>query len=164
MLAANSTGFRVENLNPGTRYLFKVRAANGEGYSEYSNTIDVTTRIEPPAAPGNLRVANLWARTIDLNWDDLSSNETEFRIAISRDGGANWDNIGALAANSTSFRVENLNPGTRYLFKVRAANGEGYSEYSNTIDVTTRIEPPAAPGNLRVANLWARTIDLNWTI
>ncbi len=162
VLAANSTGFRVENLNPGTRYLFKVRAANGEGYSEYGNTIDVTTRIEPPAAPSNLRVANLWARTIDLNWDDLSNNETEFRIAISRDGGANWDNIGVLAANSTSFRVENLNPGTRYLFKVRAANGEGYSEYSNTIDVTTRIEPPAAPSNLRVANLWARTIDLNW--
>ena len=162
VLAANSTGFRVENLNPGTRYLFKVRAANGEGHSEYSNTIDVTTRIEPPAAPASLRVANIWARTIDLNWDDLSNNETEFRIAISRDGGANWDNVGVLAANSTGFRVENLNPGTRYLFKVRAANGEGYSEYSNTIDVTTRIEPPAAPANLRVANTWARTVDLNW--
>ncbi len=118
--------------------MFKVRAANAEGFSDYTNTVDLTTRIEPPVAPGNLRVANTWARTIDLNWDDRSSNESEFRIAISRDGGKTWDHIGTVSANESKFRVNNLSPKTTYLFRVRAANIEGLSSDSNILSVTTK--------------------------
>ncbi|HQR08503.1 MAG TPA: fibronectin type III domain-containing protein [Gemmatales bacterium] len=159
---ANAVSWRVENLLPGTRYLFKMRAANGDVYSDYSNVLDITTPQETPVTPGNLRMTNLWARTIDLNWDDLSNNETAFRVAMSSDGGATWNNVGVTGANVTSLRVENLLPNTRYLFKMRAANGEVYSDYSNVLDIITRQEPPAAPGNLRTSNIWARTIDLKW--
>jgi hypothetical protein len=159
---ANQTSLRVDGLNPATRYLFMVRAVNAAGYSDYSSVLDVTTPDEAPTSPNNLRAANVWARTIDLNWDDNSNNETEFRVAISRDGGATWDNADVVGANQTSLRVDGLNPATRYLFMVRAVNAAGYSDYSNVLDVTTRDVAPAAPTNLRVDNVWARTIDLRW--
>ena len=137
-VAAGKTSFRVEGLKPGGTYLFVVRAVNAAGVSAWSNTVGATTPNVPPAAPMNLRAGNVWARAIDLNWDDRSDNETEYRVAISRDGGATWDNIAVLGANTTSFRVEGLKANTRYLFRVRAANAEGFSDYSNTLDMKTR--------------------------
>lgn len=92
----------------------------------------------PPATPANLRAANVWARATDLNWDDRSGGETEFRVAVSRDGGRTWENVGVAGANATGLRVSGLLPNTRYLFKVRAANAGGYSDYSNTVTLTTR--------------------------
>ena len=162
VLSANTTSYRVQNLSPVTRYCFKVRAGNSAGYSEYSNVVDVTTKDTIPASPINLSAANVWAETIDLNWDDKAGNESEYRVAISRDGGASWDSLVVLSANTTSYRVQNLSPVTRYCFKVRAGNSAGYSEYSNVVDVTTKDTIPIPPSNLHTANVWAETIDLNW--
>jgi hypothetical protein len=134
---AGQTSFSLTGLTAGTRYWVRVRAGNGTGYSDFSNVVEVVTRGEAPSAPGNLRVANVWARTVDLNWDDRSGNETEFRIAVSRDGGSTWDNVGVVGANATSFRVQNLLPGTRYLFRVWAGNGTGHSDFSNVVDLRT---------------------------
>jgi hypothetical protein len=160
-VGANVTSFNATGLQPGTRYLFKVRAANGDVYSDYTNTVDVTTLLEPPAAPTNL-TASVATRSVNLTWTDNSNNETGFRIAISLDGGATWSNVGTVGANVTSFNVTALQPGTRYLFKVRAANGDVYSDYTNTVDVTTLAKPPAAPTNL-TASVAAQSVDLSWT-
>ncbi len=157
----NTTSLRVNDLAPKTRYWFKVRAANEEGFSGYSNTVEVMTRDEVPASPSDLRIDNRFARAIDLRWNDQSNNESEFRIAISLDG-VNWDNVATTSPNTTSLRVNGLTPKTRYWFKVRAANDEGFSDYSNTVEVVTRDEVPAGPANLVAANIWATQIDLNW--
>ncbi len=160
-VAANATSFNVTGLQPGTRYLFKVRAANGNVFSDYTNTVDVTTLVQPPAAPTNL-TASVAARSVALSWTDNSNNETEFRIAMSQDGGATWSNVGTVAANVTSFNSTGLQPGTRYLFKVRAADGNVFSDYTNTVDVTTLVEPPAAPTNL-AASVATKSVNLTWT-
>ena len=98
-------------------------------------------------------------RTVELHWDDTSGNETEFRVAISRNGGATWDNVAVTAANATSVHVAGLEPNTRYLFKARAANPAGYSDYTNTVEFVTDSELPAAPSapaNLATGDIWAR--------
>lgn len=157
---ADVTDGVVQDLKLDTPYHFKMRNASGSTYSEYSNTVFAITA---PTAPGNLTACNVWADKVDLCWTDTSKTETEFRIAISRDGGATWDNVGVAPANTTSYRVHGLNPLTLYLFKVRGFNGYAYSEYSNTIQVGTTDIPPAAPSGLGVVNLWARKADLRWT-
>lgn len=162
--AGNDVAFRVNGLTPAGNYRLRVTGVNARGDGPAAE-IPWTTRDTLPREPGQLRAVNVYARAVDLQWIDQSQNdqnETEFRIAISRDGGATWDNAGTTAANNTSFRVTGLTPNTRYLFKARSANGEGYSEYTSVVEVVTRDEPPAAPSQLGVANLWATQLDLAW--
>jgi hypothetical protein len=90
-----------------------------------------------PAAPSNLRPLHVWSGSLDIAWNDNSSNEWGFRIARSDNGGANWNNVGETWPDATRFRDQNVRPGTTYLYKVRAANAWGYSQYSNTISVRT---------------------------
>ncbi len=90
----------------------------------------------PPVAPTNLQ-AKAGTRAVNLTWKDNATNETGYRIAISRDGGATWENAGVTGANATGFRVEDLKAGTRYLFKVRAVNDTVFSDYSNILDICT---------------------------
>jgi chitodextrinase len=135
--APNQTSGTISGLLPNTRYWFKVRAANEIGLSDYSSTITVTTPNQAPAAPTGLYVKNLWSTRLDLGWRDNSDNETEFRIAQSRDG-VNYNNIGVTDANVVCLRVQGLLPNTLYWFKVRAANAAGFSAYSEVLQVRTR--------------------------
>ncbi len=164
--SANDPSFRVTGLQVNTDYWFRVRAfKNDVGYSGYSNVVQVRTGSPPPgppSAPSHLTPANVWSERIDLNWRDNSNDETEFRVAISTNGGASWNNAAVVEANRTNARIDGLQPNTTYWFKVRAGNPYGYSEYCDIIAVTTRQAPPRAPSNLHRANVWARTIDVNW--
>ncbi len=158
----NRTSVRIGGLQPLTRYWFQVRAANSEGYSEYTNVVSKITKDIPPAAPTDLTLENRFADALDLRWKDNSNNESEFRVAISTDG-INWRNIATPDRNETTVRIPNLQANTRYWFQVRAANAEGHSEYTNVLEATTRVARPTAPAGLVAANVWATQIDLNWT-
>ena len=162
-VGANVTTFQVINLSPHTRYLFRVRAANSAGFSDFSTALGVTTAEEPPSSPTNLRVDQVGSRTVELRWTDRANNETTYRIAISRDGGTTWDQLGTVGPNVTTFQVTNLPPHTRFLFRVRAANSAGFSDFTAALAVTTAEEPPLSPTNLRADQVGSRAVDLRWT-
>jgi hypothetical protein len=134
IVGIDATTYHVENLTAGTRYKFRVQAVNGNIGSDFSNIVKAATVLQ---APTNL-TANALKRAVELSWTDNASNETGYNIAISTDGGKTWKNVGKVGANVTSFRVENLDPGSRYLFKVRAVNDDLFSDYSNILDVQTK--------------------------
>lgn len=135
----NGTTFHVPNLLPNTTYKFRMRAANLAGYSAYTSVLSITTPSDPPTipnAPSNCRITEIDPLSAIVRWDDNSNNETEFRIAISRDG-INWDAAEIVGANVTSKRISGLCPETPYWLKVRAANAAGYSAYTNAAPFTT---------------------------
>jgi chitodextrinase len=158
------TGFRVENLQPNTCYWFKVRARNEFGFSPYTNTIQICTPpIAPPAAPTNLVATNVWPRTVDLNWQQSSTDETGFRVAMSTTGpNGNFNNIDTLGVDATSYRVTGLSPNACYWFKVRAFNAAGDSVYTNTLEVCTPQEPPIAPSGLVITDVNPCSIQIAW--
>lgn len=164
--AANVQAVRVRDLQPDRSYWFKVRAANEAGYSDYSNTIELRTgQAIVPLAPANLRPTQVRARSVTLFWDDLSSDEEGFRIAMSLDGGGEWNNVGRVGADVTSFRVQGLDPETDCMFKVRGHSPHGYSPYSNVISVRTGADQdgiPSRPRNFVAANVWSGKVDLRW--
>ncbi len=130
--------YRVNDLQPNTTYWFKVRTANLAGYSAYSNTIQVTTRDEVPAAPSNLRLTDANPCSLQVRWDDNAHNETAVYVAISTDN-VSFNNVGGnLPANTTSFTIPNRCPTTTYWIKVRMENAEGFSPYSNVISPATQ--------------------------
>ncbi|WP_165247683.1 fibronectin type III domain-containing protein [Paludisphaera soli] len=116
-----------------------------------SSTDSARTRTTPtspflaaPSAPTRLRADDVRTTMVDLIWDDRSGDVTGFRVAVRRDG-EDWRHVGTTVAGDADFRVAGLEPGTRYWFKVRAANGEAYSDYTNEIMVVTDLEPPVGP-------------------
>ncbi len=166
---ANATRFRVEGLDPEKTYVFGVRAING---NEASAIVRSRSVLTAPPAPTEVRPDNVWARTIDLAWNQVSRTESSFRVYSSINGGASWALVGTADANATRFRITNLTPATTYQFVVRAAGSEGLSELSNIATITTQVEvpppPPPAPAptnpftRVSVSDVGRTSFRFNW--
>ena len=162
---ANATRFRVEGLDPEKTYVFGVRAING---NEASAIVRSRSVLTAPPAPTEVRPDNVWARTIDLAWNQVSRTESSFRVYSSINGGASWALVGTADANATRFRITNLTPATTYQFVVRAAGSEGLSELSNIATISTQVEvpPPPAPTNpftrVSVSDVGRTSFRFNW--
>ncbi len=108
-----------------------------------SATVTVTDP-NPPAAPSGLTATTVSNSTVDLVWTDNSNNETAF--VVEREAGGASGSASALTAftevarpnaNSTVFRDTGLSGGTIYRYRVRATNGNGDSEFSQTVQTST---------------------------
>jgi hypothetical protein len=87
----------------------------------------------PPAAPGNLRVTNVGATSVDLAWACNSVNETGFIIERAPTAGGPFQEI--FRTMSPRYEDTGLAPGF-YFYRVRAYNGQGTSAPSNTAIAT----------------------------
>lgn len=91
-----------------------------------------------PAAPTNLRAAPLSSSRIRLTWQDNSDDETAFALLL-------WDPESsrlieipfAIPADVTTVIVSQLEPATRYTFRVRSRNAFGASAVSNRATAAT---------------------------
>lgn len=102
----------------GAYSLSQANAATGQGLAisdYYSYTFDAT-----PADPSNfLAVYNVTKNWINLTWDDNSSNEDNFRIEVSHNGGGyTW--FADPAANDVSDIYAPVTAGDNYRFRIRA--------------------------------------------
>ncbi|MEA2563811.1 MAG: hypothetical protein QOH06_5315 [Acidobacteriota bacterium] len=128
--AANATTLQVTGLQAGTAYTFRVRAANANGNSAYSNLATATTSTAPAlSAPSELAATAASTTEIRLTWKDNSTNETNFLVEKISDGV--FKQFKMVGANITSVKITGLTPGTSYTFRVRASTGSAYSAYSN---------------------------------
>ncbi len=138
-VGSNVTAYSSTGLAAATWYWYRVRAYNGAGNSNYSNTSSVQTMAAtpPPAAPAGL-VATAQLRTkIRLTWTDNSGNESGFRIERSTNQ-TTWTQIATPGANTTSYTAGGQKAGLTYYFRVRSWNSSGDSAWSNTASAIAR--------------------------
>lgn len=152
-------------------YRYKVRATTDCGaYSPYSNIASVDVQCWAPATPGGLTVQWTSWRQVALSWQDLASDEVEYRVSVldpneDPNNFGQWDNVGgALAPNTTSYVVGNLFAGSAYRFRVRCKNACGtYSQYTAIVTGTTAELP--APANFladRITSTPALDVKCYW--
>ena len=111
-------------------------------------------------APTNLELTLLEQNTIKLTWADNSSDETKFFIDR-RKGEFGWfENYGEVEANITVF-TDNIstNTDTIYSYRVRAFDGDDYSDYSIP---TGWYIPETAPTDFEVEEIEENNIKLTW--
>ena len=161
-VGANILRQTVTGLVPKTLYVFRVRAVNDGGLSDWAKPVSATTLDEIPAIPGKPVSVKTTSRSIDLQWADNSANETEFALEMSANLGQNWELKAQPAANTPRVLVSNLTPAKQYWFRVQARNGVGASGYSEILRETTPGEAPQAPSNLVAANITQTSVDLSW--
>ena len=69
---------------------------------------------------------------IQLAWVDNSSNESHFQVERSLSASAGFTQVGTPALNAIGWKDSGLQAGTRYFYRVRAANDWGSSAWSST--------------------------------
>ncbi|XP_048210515.1 LOW QUALITY PROTEIN: fibronectin type III domain-containing protein 1 [Perognathus longimembris pacificus] len=131
----------IENLIPDTVYEFAVRISQGEREGKWSTSVfQRTPESAPTTAPENLNVWPVSGKptVVKASWDPLP--ETEGRVkeyilsyapALKPFGAKSLTYPG----HTTSALVDGLQPGERYLFKIRATNRRGPGPHSKAFIV-----------------------------
>lgn len=142
--ASSLISTEIAQLQPNTTYSFRVRAVDGGLYSAYSNVVSATTASQTSvlAAPSNLQAIAASSTAANLTWTNNAPTATAIRVEIQTGGVGQFTDIGP-APSFTSFQINSLTPNTLYIFRVRAQQGNQYSDYSNLASITT---PSAGSG------------------
>ena len=132
----NVTTFRVQDISPGTTYLYRVRAVSDGLIGAKSQLIQTTTFPDTPEAAA---ASDRNALEFTANWN-AAEGAKKYRLDVATDG--SFENILPEYSNldvgtSTSFVVNNLVPGRSYFYRVRSEAGPRVSGNSNTIETST---------------------------
>jgi formylglycine-generating enzyme required for sulfatase activity len=76
---------------------------------------------------------------VDLSWECMSGEYTDFWIERSDDNGTTWTEIGSAEDTANDFADFNLDQNTTYYYRARTEYPLGYSEYSEEVSVTTAV-------------------------
>ncbi|OFX16289.1 MAG: hypothetical protein A2Z18_05550, partial [Armatimonadetes bacterium RBG_16_58_9] len=129
-LGPNQTAYSVTGLSAQTTYYFRVRAYNSAGSSTYSNKASATTYAVPPQAPSGLEATAVSSSTIELHWQDNSTNETGFAVECSSGDAGPYTQIAELGTGATSYSDTDLAASSTWYYRVCGFNSAGSSAYA----------------------------------
>ena len=98
-----------------------------------------------PATPKNFLATATNSSQIALEWDDVSNNETGFKIERRTGTGGTWAQIATVGANTESYLDSGLASNTYYQYRIRSYNDVGNSSYSNIDSSTTKAGSTGLP-------------------
>ncbi|MBL0739818.1 fibronectin type III domain-containing protein [Chryseolinea lacunae] len=138
--AANTTHYSDTGLAASTSYFYRVKAVNAGGSSASTPEATAITLAAPPASPASpsaITATAVSSTQINLNWQDVSSNETGFQIERSLISQQGYTLLYTARASTTSYNDTGLAEGTTYYYRLRAINATGSSSYTPEANATT---------------------------
>ncbi|MEC4740621.1 FG-GAP-like repeat-containing protein, partial [Shewanella sp. E94] len=158
---ASSTAINYSRTGrPTGSYKYQVRACNTSGCSGWRVSSSMTVLLPPPV-PASLSVPTVTNTNgvIELAWA-ASTTATEYTLQEQKDGGA-WES-GTLAATSDT-RAGRTNG--NYIYRVRACNTSGCSNWRTSSTVTVLL-PPTAPDSISVptSTVTDGNVDISWAV
>ncbi|NPD92426.1 fibronectin type III domain-containing protein [Xylanibacter muris] len=135
-----------------------VIAENGYANIEnYINSITVENRDYFLRMPMCIELATAKTTSLKIEWRDYTYGEDGFAIEFKKENGGEWNEIHRTGAGETTYTIENLEPGTPYLIRMRAFAGtDKFSDYTAEQKMTTR------PIEVGVVDIDAYEPDLTW--
>ncbi len=158
------TPVRLHALDPARLVLISM--VSGEPRFTLLNEEFEPTYVSPvrPGAPSALTVTRRGTDTVDLRWQDNSSNEDQFIIEYRTTSG-DWTAGALAAANASEASVSGLSVGTFYEFRVFSKYGSLTSVPSSIISaltLTSSDQPIGEPYGLRVTRVSSTSITIEW--
>lgn len=158
------TSFSVTGLTANTTYYYRVRAYSTCGASSSSGTITSTTLPNPPTAPVANSSTNVSQLSFIANWGS-SSSATGYRLDVASDAAFTSLIIGFAdkdVSNVLTYNITGLSANTTYYYRLRAYNTGGTSASSNSIQIVTLPNPPAAPVATQASSVSQTSFIANW--
>ena len=132
----------------------------------YINAIVITKQFDdgtPPAGASNL-TGQAATGAVLLSWTDSAYNATGYQVWRAPAGTGVFSLLGTAAGNGTTSYVDSSITGhTQYLYTVRAYNAHGYSNYTDTVNITSlnRLPKITAIANMNIVD--TQTVSVNVT-
>ncbi|XP_040206045.1 ephrin type-A receptor 7 isoform X3 [Rana temporaria] len=143
------TYITVVDLVAHANYTFEVEAVNGVADLSRSQrlfaAVSITTGQAAPSQVSGVMKERVLQRIVDLSWQEPEHPNgviTEYEIKY-YEKDQRERTYSTLKTKSTSASINNLRPGTVYVFQIRAFTAAGYGMYSPRLDVTTLEEATA---------------------
>lgn len=155
-VAADTVVFNDSGLDVHTSYCYRIRAVglvrNKTTYSAFSNIACVPARVAPTIAPSQLTAVAVSENRIDLTWQDNSSNETSFEIALSLNGETGtYFPLASTSPDAVAYSHQGLQALRELCYQVRArqafssSNGTSFFYSAPTAPVCATTLAPSAP-------------------
>jgi len=159
-LPAGTTSFTDTAISPLVSYVYRVKAVNAAGSSDYSNQVSDTPPLGPPPAPTSVAVGAVTSASVALSWSDAAANVSGYVVERALGNGAFAQVGSTLPPTAKTFTDTTVQPETGYSYRVKATSTAGDSPYSSPVAVTTG---PAAPTNLATGTVVYGSVELSWT-
>ncbi len=140
-LEVTGTNLAIEGLISGNSYFYRVRSQNSTGISDYSNVVEIAQLI--PEAPELPEVSEIGTSSFALNWEKVKgAAEYLLDVAINATFTSIVSGYQGKVITDTSEMVTGLQAGDEYFVRLRAKNGVGTSEFSETATILMLTNAP----------------------
>uniref|UniRef100_A0A8C5H6B9 Myomesin 1b n=1 Tax=Gouania willdenowi TaxID=441366 RepID=A0A8C5H6B9_GOUWI len=175
-IPVKSPRFALFDLSEGKSYCFRVRCCNSAGVGEPSDPTEATTvgdKLDIPSAPGKVVPTRNTDTSVVVSWE-ASQNVTDlvgYYIECSVVGSNTWEPCNNKPVKATRFICHGLMTGETYVFRVRAVNAAGISQFSpesEPVEVKAAIgggiphASPAPPFGISVLECVRDSMVLAW--
>ncbi|KAH3877136.1 hypothetical protein DPMN_000993, partial [Dreissena polymorpha] len=166
------TSYEVLNLSEGHEYKFRISAENEHGVGEPIEMRDTVVAQHPwtiPDAPSNLKVDDVDSDNVTLSWEkpknDGGKKIVGYVVEVKEADSNRWKPASEFPCVDTKTKVEGLEKGTEYEFRVRAKNAAGLSEpcrSSGPVLCKPKYTTPYPPGIPSATNVGRTYAELQW--
>ncbi|KAM5304337.1 myomesin-1 isoform 2-T2 [Glossophaga mutica] len=169
-LPVKSPRFALFDLAEGKSYRFRVRCSNSAGVGEPSEATEVTVvgdKLDIPKAPGNIIPSRNTDTSVVVTWEESKDAKelVGYYIESSVVGSGKWEPCNNNPVKGPRFTCHGLATGQSYIFRVRAVNAAGLSEYSQdseAIEVKAAIAAPSPPYDIACLESFRDSMVLGW--
>lgn len=161
-IGADSVAYSDTGLSSEHTYIYRVRAVNSAGESEWTNKVSATTNpppLQPPIAPSELTAVTQSPDQVSLSWSDNSTTEESFVIQRKEGATGSYSTIASLPANTTGHDDSSLDSETEYYYQIQATNSAGGSAWDTSHTTTEEL---TAPADLTTTLITHERITLQW--
>ncbi|XP_041524568.1 myomesin-1 isoform X2 [Microtus oregoni] len=160
-LPVKSPRFALFDLVEGKSYRFRVRCSNSAGVGEPSEATEVTIvgdKLDIPKPPGKIIPSRNTDTSVVVSWEESKDAKelVGYYIESSVVGSGKWEPCNNNPVKGSRFTCHGLATGQSYIFRVRAVNAAGLSEYSQDSEA---IEVKAAIGGGVSPDVWLQLRD-----
>ncbi|KAM7390295.1 hypothetical protein PAMA_008459 [Pampus argenteus] len=169
-IPVRSPRFALFDLAEGKSYSFRVRCCNSAGVGEPSDPTEATTvgdKLDIPTAPSKVVPTRNTDTSVVVSWE--SSRDAKdlvgYYIEASVVGSNVWEPCNNKPVKATRFICHGLTTGDKYVFRVRAVNAAGLSQFSpesEPVEVKAAIASPTPPYGITVLECVRDAMVLAW--
>jgi hypothetical protein len=159
----SALNFNQANLEPGATYHYVIYAYNGSnGLNNYNTTVGTNRAsvLTSPAPPAASAATSVTQDAFAFTWTSVTG-ATHYLVDVSKDNFASFINdFESKSVTATSITITGLQPGTIYMYRVRAVNASGPSFNSN---VGSQITIPSTPTVTDATEIEESSFKINWS-
>uniref|UniRef100_A0A4W3K9L1 Myomesin-1 n=1 Tax=Callorhinchus milii TaxID=7868 RepID=A0A4W3K9L1_CALMI len=169
-IPVKSPRFALFDLAEGKSYCFRVRCANSAGIGPPSEATEATVvgdKLDIPKAPGCIVPSRNTDTSVVVSWDESKDAKelVGYYIEASISGSGKWEPCNNKPVKGRRFICHGLQTGQVYVFKVRAVNAAGLSEFSQDsepLEVKAALVSPDPPYGITVLESVRNSMVLGW--